>query len=291
MQAAGHRPLPPSVPSPLQAGCRHIVSALGHLVFPCRVIDPTAGLLQAEALVAQGYGLIILINHFSLRDALQVVCLVGRGRTLRKRPFLAPVAAHQTGALLSLLSGLLGIELQPLVTPDTAKRTGRTANRRLYIAAYLEQALSCLVSGGVLLVAPQGGRRPRLERPKGRPLGILLAEAQRQHVHDIALLFVGLGLPHEASYATRRSRGFNLFRRFDVRVGEAMTVADALSLAGSRRQIDAWAFAMLRRLVPAAYGGKPYGAVPGGTVSQAAVHHPEPQQPEGDHADLAAGGT
>ncbi|MDX1615444.1 MAG: hypothetical protein R3300_14120 [Candidatus Promineifilaceae bacterium] len=225
-------------------------------LMPGRLDDPHRALAQSEGLNAQGYGIVLLINHFSTRDSLQALQLLFASPVFSRRPILAPVAFHQYGrygALIRFLARRLGLQLCPIVTGGTVKRLGASYQRGQGLPAYLQAAAGCLAQGGIILLAPQGGRRRRLGRPRGRPVGNLLAYAKRHGVSDVALLLLGLGLSEAEDYDDPSLRGYNLGRVYDLHLGQLITLQQLTQQGLRLRQIDAWVFERLAELVPTAY--------------------------------------
>ena len=229
---------------------RHVIRPL----VPARLISDAGGLQRAESLARAGYGTLVLMNHFSLRDGVQVLHLLYGSEILRRRPTLAPAASHHLeGTLLPALAGRVGIQLVPITTPAAVKRHGLAPASGTNPLLYARQAIAALDNGGIVLLAPQAGRCPALGEPEMRPVSLLLAQALRQHVRDVALLFVGLGIAGVSDYSLEKVGGFNPGLRYEIRVGQTYTFSEALSAAGRLRELDAWAYRRLRNAVPPAY--------------------------------------
>jgi hypothetical protein len=58
-----------------------------------------------------------------------------------------------------------------------------------------------------------------------------------------------------ASYDKKTVGGSNLFRRFDLRIGQPYIADEAVELAGGIDLLDAWIFEELAELVPDVYRG------------------------------------
>ena len=221
---------------------------------PTRCVHDAGGLQRAASLARSGYGTLVLMNHFSLRDGLQVLHLLFSNGTLCRRPTLAPAAVHHLqGSSLPRLADRVGVRLLPIATPESVERHGLSPGSGVSPLCYARQAITTLDVGGIVLLAPQVGRRPALGTPRSRPVSLLMAQAHRRHVHDIALLFVGLGIEGETDYRLDRVGGLNLCRRYEVRIGHTFTLDEALEAAGGLRQLDDWTYRQLRNWVPAAY--------------------------------------
>jgi hypothetical protein len=205
----------------------------------------------------QGYGFIVLMNHFSTRDSVQVLALLLGTPAVIRQPILAPVAHHQLKPLFYFCSVRMALQLCPIVTAKTVKVLGSNFIQGSGMAEYTSKAMECLGLGGVLLLAPQGSRRSTLGDPAGRPLGNLLSLAKRRGVKNVALMFIGLGIPSVADYSRKRVGGANIGNGYELRFGQTIAAEEAVHLAGGRRRIDSWSFQQLRRLVPVTYAFKP----------------------------------
>lgn len=243
-----------------QVRLRRAAAFLGRIIFPQRLYDEHGGLERANGLSQENYGLLVIINHFATRDALQAILLVFGSSVLVRRPIVAPVAAHQYGRygrLIQYLARQLGLMLMPVVTGDTVRKLGNVGQRGRGLSEYVEAASACLGSGGVVLLAPQGGRRAKLGRPRGRAVSHLLAEAQRRDIDRMACLLLGLALRGVIDYGDTSVRGFNLGRLYEVRIGRVATLGEVCREVGRLPLVDGWTFAHLSELVPESYLDSP----------------------------------
>jgi hypothetical protein len=143
--------VPPLAVSPQKRLLRHAGASLASLVIRCRVVDEHGGLARAESLLRQGYGLIAMMNHFSVRDAPQALAVLCRSRVLRRRAFIAPVAIHQFAdneGPVRFFTTLFGLELCPVVTPYTAAGLYSPDEIRENYKAYRARTATVLENGG-----------------------------------------------------------------------------------------------------------------------------------------------
>jgi len=222
-------------------------------LLPARLVDGEEHLARAEALAGAGYGLLVLMNHFSKRDGLQVLRLLYSRPLLQHRPTLVPVASHLAGPAVQTLARLGDVDLALMTTPQAVASLGLAPSTGENALAYARRAVTTLAAGGIVPLAPQAGRQPTLGEPEMRVTSMLLAQARRQRVANFALLFVGLGLPGVDAYPLADVGGLNLGRTYLIEVGSPLPFEAALAEAGTFRQLDPWVFARLRPLVPAAY--------------------------------------
>jgi hypothetical protein len=240
--------------SRVKAGMRRLAVPLSAPLLPGRIQANAGGLQRAGFLASRGMGVLVLINHFSLRDGLDSFRLLFTNPALRQLPMLAPAASHLIDRRVRLLTALFAVEVSPITSPEAVANLGLAPSSGDNALAYSQAAITRLRGGGVVLVAPQAGRRPCLEPPAGmRPVSLLLAQAQRKRVTDFCLLFVGLGLAGATAYNLETTGGLNLGQHYELRLGEAYTFDEAVAVAGSVRQVEEWAYEQLAGLVPAAY--------------------------------------
>jgi hypothetical protein len=255
--------------APITLSRRHIwmrktAVCLGRRLFPRKLTDARCSLARAQNLNRGGHGLLVVMNHFSTRDSLEALRIIFASPILAERPILAPVAYHQYGRygrFIRLFAQCFNLRLIPIVTGDTIEKLGAGLRRGLGVTEYLESATALLRCGGIVLLAPQGGRRPVLGSPPGSPVGHLLARVRRCGVTNVALMPIGLGLPGVRDYSAPGTRGFNFGRLYQVNVGRTLTVAEIRREVGQCHQLDHWLFDCLADLVPDAYL-HPHGARP-----------------------------
>ncbi len=233
---------------------RKIAGTLAVVALPCHQLGEAQHVSEAETMLEQGYGLIVIMNHFSLRDPLQILSWLFRNQTAGRRPITGPIAYHMLGTPIQFMTDRLRIQICPVVTAKTIELEGNTHRPGAGIREYLDAALETLCVGGILLLAPQGGRKSRLGKPVGRPLGNIVAHARRRDASNFALLCVGLGLPDVVDYSRKKVGGLNLLQAYDLRVGQPITISEALEKAGGIKMIDAWIFDRLSELLPPQYG-------------------------------------
>lgn len=239
----------------MNARLRGLAATLLTPLLPAQVVAGEENLVRAEALVGERSGLLVLINHFSKRDGLQVLRLLFSRPLLRQQPVLVPVASHLADPAVRTLARLFAVNLALMTTPAAVATLGLDPASGEDALAYARRAVDTLAEGGIVLLAPQAGRQPTLGEPQMRVTSLLLAQARRQRIANLALLFVGLGLPGATAYSLAEVGGLNLGRPYLVRVGPTISSEEALAKAGSLRRLDPWVFDQLRSLVPEGYRG------------------------------------
>jgi hypothetical protein len=234
---------------------RKLAIWLAAVTLPCQFHVDDQHVAEAETILEQGNGLIILMNHFSMRDALQVTSWLFRHRVASRRRIVAPVAFHQDGFVIRVMSNLVAIELCPIVTSRTEELGAGGKRRGSGIRDYLNTAVETLKHGGMVLVAPQGSRKSQLGEPVGHPVGNIISWAKRKGAQNLGTWCFGLGITGATSYDKKKVSGSNFFRRFDLRIGKPYIAEEAIEIAGGIDMVDTWVFDQLAELVPEAYRG------------------------------------
>lgn len=232
---------------------RRVASALALRVLRTRFHGTSGILSDPRCMFINGRGLVVLMNHFSYRDPLQVGAWLASNPVSGRRLITAPVADHHRSSFVEIFADIFGVQLCPVVTARTVELTGENCSRGAGIRAYLDTAVDTLGAGGIILLAPQGRRMGRLGRPSGRPVANILLHAQRKKIDDFGLICVGMSLPGTKDYERKGVSGFNLFRKVDFYVGHPISASEAERKSGGIDHIDAWIFDRLSELLPVEY--------------------------------------
>lgn len=251
------RKFQPSLPSKTVRRLREAVLKPVGVLFPSNVIEVGDGFSEANALLLQGTGVIIAINHFSERDPVQVLKdIVFSSQVMRRRPLLAPVSYHQKDIIVRAGGALFSLETRGVVNQSTIDKEKNKGHRLGYgLNEYVRDGIEVLRAGGVMLVAPQAERSEELGKPK-RAMEFFMRQAERKHLDDYAFLLVGLGIEGKVNYSSDNVGGFNPFRRYEVRIGPTYTRKDLLQEAQvAKMSVDEFIFSKLSQLVPVEYLG------------------------------------
>ena len=193
------------------------------------------GMKKFEQLLLEGYGGIILLKHFSLRDPFQIIRDTLRRKALIRRKALAPMALHQVYPLLKSVAGMLEIKIDPIATDNTVNKfieKGKTPpSPNEGLRGFTADAIGMLRQGGILYIAPEGERKDHLEQYSNRTIGTLLAELKRARLSNVAFLFVDMRLSgREENYWGEK--GLNLLDTYETRIGRALTLDQVMEMAG-----------------------------------------------------------
>ena len=243
---------------------RIIVAGITGTFFPIKNIGETKGLFDANRHLEVGSGLAIFFTHFSIGDPPRldtfVLNKIPKAREVR---ILSPVAEHQYKQLATrAMASFNGTELAPIVTRDTLEKWRKlgisnpisSKTRREMYSKYKELAADTLHEGGIVAVAPQAGRRPRLsDSPEGNPVEQLFSAYVERYgnIGDVGLICVGLGLTGEQNY--KEARDLNPGRPYTASAGELLLARDMKDPVTGFAGVDKKVFDNLRKLVPKEY--------------------------------------
>lgn len=204
-----------------------------------------------------GRGTVGLVPHFSKGDFLTILSgLVTNSAEFIKRPVLIPIAAHQKPRYLDRLCTFGDINLATVITLDTRhkekqlKEAGKPVSWQgldsdTAMNAYLNRATTTLNEGGVVILAPQAGRRNLLTPFKGGPVSRLEQHCQEMGINDLAYFAVGLEIPGAEDYS--KLKGLNIRSRYLVTLGNLI---NRDHITGN---VDAWGYRAMTELAPPAY--------------------------------------
>lgn len=243
----------------LQNAARKLTTAvLSHTVFRSEKTDNLHGIDKAKKLLKQDHGVIVVINHFSLKDPPLAINEVFLHREMGSKKVVVPVAYHMDKGLYHGLGKLIGVVLKPIVTENTIKEKendGKKLNEGM--KEYLNESIRLLKEGGVVVLAPQGTRMPNLDQPDKPTIGTFMAGAKRNGLEKFAFLFMGFGIKGAEDYSTKKARGLNIFSKYIVNIGACLTSQELMDRArGNVRAVDGIAYEELRKIVPSNYIGK-----------------------------------
>lgn len=208
---------------------------------------------KVKDVLKRGAGLIIIINHFSGKDPIQAIREVFRYPVMNDKKIIVPIAVHTDNPIVHVVGKITDTTPKPIVTQktiDAGKNNGRPLNDGM--KEYLEDSISLLKKGGIVVLAPQGTRMPRLGQPNSPTVGTLMAAAKRNKLENYAFLFIGFGMREVDDYSKKTK--LNPRDRYTVNIGALLMSDEILARAeGKFKNVDAVIYDELRKAVPETY--------------------------------------
>lgn len=189
---------------------RGIADKLIQYIYKTEVIGDQTGLNRAMELIHDGYGIVLMYNHFSKYEGMVLTGQLLRNPEFRKYPSVFPIGLHQyedQKFRVNLVAALSRGNLVPIVTPDTIADE-KYLNQGVTLGdgtpLYFRLAAESLSVGGTVGAAPQGKRDRWLDVSSIPPaIGAIMVRALHKKTDKIAFLAVGMDLkdiPHPADY-------------------------------------------------------------------------------------------
>jgi len=239
---------------------REAVLFVTPVVFPDYVETIPGSLARSEQLLREGNGLVVVINHFSKRDPVNALSALMRlSPEFKNRRVLAPIAHHQHTPMRESFTQALGVDLRPIVNHDTVAKGRQGKLRRGHgLRQYLDDGIDLLSQGGILLIAPQGGRRASLQERDEGSMDLMVRRLAQQDVANVAFMFVGLGIAGEQDYNQDRVGKYNVGKLYKIVVGPTISLPEiSEKTAAADISVDELVYQQLGLLVPEAYRGTP----------------------------------
>lgn len=221
------------------------------------IVNPESqGLARAEELHRDGYGIVVLINHFSRTDPIHAMRRIAGIEEFKDQQVVAPIAKHQAVPGLIAYSRINGIRLHKVVTAETVKKAiekGKSggAEKGQGVPAYLHAVVDILTKGGIVVIAPQGTRQSTLQYDEEEMQAVRATLIRTRHNPNIAFHFVAFGITGETDYSNRRK--LNIGTQYQIHHGGTFTAGEALEQAGGLKNADRWAIEELAKIVPKEY--------------------------------------
>jgi hypothetical protein len=247
---------------------REGLSALVEHVFPTTFQEQNNSVEMFNYYMDDGYGMIIVMPHFSKREGVNALLSLGkRSPQLIRSEIVIPIARHQYKQPGIFVGGLAQAHYVPIITPDTEeyavalKDAGKKVpweeenQRRMYVE-YLKAAEHALQANGVVAIAPQGGRKARLHEFEGDPISHLLGRTK--HNPKVALALLGAEVVGFETYDPVVVGGYNRKEHYIITLGDVLTKATLIDSAKTMgRTIDQEIAVRMNDLAPQAYKAAP----------------------------------
>ena len=188
---------------------------------------------KAEKILKSGHGLIIVINHFSKKDAPQLLNVIFRNKTMANREIVAPLAYHANPPINQAIGKMLNVIPMSIVTQSTMDK-GKNRGKELGdgLTDYFKKAIESLRKPGIVGLTPQGSRESNLGKQFNHPaVGTFMMTAERKHLDDYGVLFIGFGIKGANDYSKEKVGKFNLLKKSTVKIGACLTNKEILERA------------------------------------------------------------
>lgn len=215
------------VPPVNRAVRRFAATAMEKTIFPAHV-ERNDSLQELNRLLAEGYGVIFFVPHFSLREMYQLpFALAKESDEVAKRHALFPIAVHQYSEFLKISEGIMQVNFIPVVTDSTRQKIEELQRRGKKIpwempetsgkGSFLQRAQEFVVSNRLVFVAPQVTRASHLEPFPNRYVGYLLRATR--NIENVAIAIVGVEIKGAETYEKDKVGGINVARPYIYRLG------------------------------------------------------------------------
>lgn len=223
--------------------------------FPTKVLDEHNSLDRMKYLSGLGLGFLISSNHFCRDDFKRIFAKLLREKELEQKRVAIALGLHEF-ATYEPFATAAGIDVFSVTTQGTIDILGPKAPPLgTGMEEFMRGALKTLKLGNLVVMAPQGGRRPRLTRSEGRILQTLFADAEDEGV-EFGVLLSGIGINGKGDYTNRDYHFGEVFTLRFARVytnRELIAAIDGDSDSQKIRKVDAFWEAQTRLLVPEEY--------------------------------------
>ena len=208
-------------------------------------------------------GQIFIINHPTLNDP--ICALLYALEIYPDREIIIPVNIPWFENVCSYRSKLLniGINLVPILSPETAKRLGSNDNvsrvQTAFMRNYITEFTNTLSRGGFAVVAQQATRRRYLFSDYAQSvsgdgilstISLIISGIRRAKLSD-RTYFTPIGV---VSHTVNADPKLNLFRKYTLTVGEPILASELIAVKNkSRRPADLHMLHRLMEVLPAEY--------------------------------------
>jgi len=247
---------------------RKITVGTLEMFFPYKSNETKDSLCQVDKMLESGYGMVFVINHFSMRDFFSVMeKLFLESKQLVKKDFLIPIAQHQNeNSILAELVSMGDVTLSPIVTKETKKKEAEIISRGKSVPwemheegfgnkQYITNSTQTLKDGGVVIVAPQGSRRSSWEPFENRSISALVVSTLRSKVEKVGFTYLGLEMLGSQNYDG--ASGFNIFKKYKINMSNPITREQLIDSAKQKgTSLEQEVYNSMLDLVPPAYKPK-----------------------------------
>jgi len=199
-------------------------------------VDDFGGLEKLCEYVGQGKGGIVVEMHFSTSDPLWAIDSITKNQA-KSVKITAPIAKHQAFFGLLPFAKSIGVKAIKVVTPESKYRADKKGENDLKrgegTLQYLDEAAPTVRDGGIVVVASNATRKPKLTLDKDGVVTRLIKGLYDRGVsiEDSWIHFVAFEIPGLENYGDKKVRGLKLFKKYKVIHGETITLNELLNRA------------------------------------------------------------
>lgn len=223
--------------------------------FPTEVIDEYQSMNQMASMSREGLGFMVASNHFCRDDFKRTLAILLSQDALAKKRVAIALGLHEFDTYAPFAEAA-GIDVFPVTTQGTIDTLGPKAPPLgTGMEEFMGAAVETLKQGNLVILAPQGGRRPRMSRSEGRIIQTLFGDAEDEDV-EFGVLFSGIGIKGHGDYM---NRDYHYGETFVLRLGRVYTNSELIAaIEGTSdsqrlRKVDAFWEEQTRLLVPEEY--------------------------------------
>ena len=234
---------------------RRIVTQQALQQFPTEVVDKHGSLARMASMSREGLGFMVASNHFCRDDFKRTLAILLSKEALARKRVAIAIGLHEFPTY-EPFAVAAGIDTYPVTTQGTINTLGHKAPPLgTGMEEFMGAAIETLKRGNLVIMAPQGGRRPRMTRSEGRILQTLFGDAEDEGV-EFGVLFSGIGIKGQGDYT---NRDYHYGEKFILRFGKVYTSTELISaIEGNSdsqrlRRVDAFWEEQTMLLVPQEY--------------------------------------
>lgn len=242
-------------------------AAMKH-VYKSDIVNPER-IFEAENLLATKAGLIIVANHFSKRDTVQIYQIPFASPYMRKANITTAIAEHQKKWYFGPLHHSLHNDLAYIPTEETerqyAEKNKTVEDKNSKMKNYISTLLDVFNKGDIAIVFPQGSRKSSLhDEKKPNPSTIssiyrsLAAESRRrgEPTPKFGIMFLGFEPQTDKPYEELKDSTIKDVK-YTINVGHTYSIDQLLKMADNNpKKLDEVVYKQLETLVSPGYIGK-----------------------------------
>jgi hypothetical protein len=234
-----------------QYAARVAFERITNILFPFEIVAGRENIAVVDQYLADGNMLIVLNNHFSLRDSLQMIQILLALSEGRKRLAGLPLATHQYNKFSDFVYGNMGFDTYPILTPEGLKnqlriiraldipKNDKTIMKQLLMKQlgmhkdqFIASAAYLLTQRGILGTAPEAHRFARFNKFPGESITdiALVLEKYGVSLDKVMVWLVGMGVKGVEDYSE--------VSKFNVRKQNQVVLSEPVSVSALQKQVE-----------------------------------------------------